>query len=331
MKIGISGKDALAVQRALYVALKEFGQNGTNDRSGNFGGRTKRDVALYQKLARITQTGEVGQITLQALWNRPKAFPAGGFDNYGVSLLYKAAIGTPTKVGTDLKYGARGAEVMALQIMLWRCLGAESKNARNGVYGAGVQADLALFLRRCDWRRKSTHNVDQETWAALWGFGDARARDLARKAAVTPQDAIRQKIRTWGEWYVQNRNQISYSQVRPYPKSARLPLRTDCSGSATHILFMAGCKNDPNGRNYDGQGYTGTMYQRGTKVSLGAVRPGDLVFYGNQGGGVPSHVIIVIGPGDRAMTFGGWPPQFVNASTYWRYNLRTDVGARRYF
>jgi cell wall-associated NlpC family hydrolase len=97
---------------------------------------------------------------------------------------------------------------------------------------------------------------------------------------------------------------------------------------------MAGCKNDPHRRNYDGQGYTGTMYTNGKRIGLGNLkdlRPGDCVFYGNQGGGIPSHVVIVIGPGDRALNFGSNPPHFVNIGTYWRSNLRTDVGARRYF
>ena len=86
-------------------------------------------------------------------------------------------------------------------------------------------------------------------------------------------------------------------------------MRTDCSGSSTHVLFMAGCKNDPHGRGWDGQGYTGTMHQRGNRISLSSkLLPGDCVFYGNQGGGVPSHVVIVIGPGDRALNFGRTRP-----------------------
>jgi hypothetical protein len=320
----------LAVQRALYVGLKRLGSTGTNARNGAFGVKTVADVKKYQKLVKVKQTGQVGSTTLQHLWKHPEPY-AGSFDNYGVSILYRAKIGKATKVEA-VKYGAHNPHVMALQRMLWRCLGADAKNSRNGTFGKGTQVDLALFLKRANWKDKSTKRVDQETWAALWGFGDDRAKQLARKVMSTPDDVIRQKIRSWGEWYVQNRSRISYAQVRPYPKTASLPMRTDCSGSATNILFMSGCKNDPHGRGYDGQGYTGTMYQRGTRVPVdGKLLPGDCLFYGNQGGGVPSHVIIVIGPGDRAMTFGSNPPQFVYVSSYWRSNLRTDVGARRYF
>jgi hypothetical protein len=332
IRSGCSGKDVMAVQRALYVALDELGAKGTNAKNGTFGKKTAADIVKYQRLAKIKPTGKVGQLTLQALWNRPKKFPSGGFDPYGVSMLYRAKIGKPTKVGTNLKYGKKGPEVGALQRMLWRALGGDAQNKRNNVFGKGTQRDLALFLRRADWKDKPTNRVGQEVWAALWGFGDDRAKMLARKAAVSPDDAIRQRIRSWGEWYVQNRSRITYAQIRPYPKTANLPARTDCSGSSTHILFMSKCPNDPHGRGWDGQGYTGTMYQRGTRIPVsGPLKPGDCLFYGNQGGGVPSHVAIVIGPGDRMMTFGHNPPEFVYASSYWRSNLRTDVGARRYF
>jgi cell wall-associated NlpC family hydrolase len=193
---------------------------------------------------------------------------------------------------------------------------------------------MRRFYNRANWQDRNPEKCTNQDWVALWAFGDDRAKELARKVIATPDDVIRQKIRSWGEWYVQNRSRITYAQIRPYPKTGKLPMRTDCSGSSTHVLFMAGCKNDPHRRGYDGQGYTGTMYTNGKRIGLSNLkdlRPGDCVFYGNQGGGIPSHVVIVIGPGDRALNFGSNPPHFVNIGTYWRSNLRTDVGARRYF
>jgi hypothetical protein len=223
---------------------------------------------------------------------------------------------------------------MAAQRMLWRSLGTASRNARNGVYGDKTAGDVRRFYQRANYPDRNPEVISQDDWARLWPFADERARDLARKMIKKPNEVVRQKIRSWGEWYVQNRSRISYAQVRPYPKNGSLPVRTDCSGSSSHILFMAGCPNDPHGRGWDGQGYTGTMYNRGNRISIGTgsnLLPGDCVFYGNQGGGVPSHVVIVIGPGDRAMTFGHNPPEFVRISSYWRGNLRGDIGARRYF
>jgi len=333
---GCEGGDVMAVQEAVYVALKERGGKGTNTKSGQYGEKTIRDIKNLQTMVGINPSGEVGLNTLEAMWDKHKTFKdAGAFSDRSVQLLYRCKLGNPTKLTEgELKQGAKGPHVAALQRMLWRALGGDTQNTRSGEYGKGTTADMKEFYRRANWQDRNPAVCTNKDWAALWAFGDDRAKDLARKKVVTPDQAIRQAVRSWGEWYVANRSRITYAQIRPYPKSAKLPMRTDCSGSSTHVLFMAGCPNDPHGRKYDGQGYTGTMYTRGKRIGLGdpkALQPGDCVFYGNQGGGIPSHVVIVIGPGDRALNFGANPPHFVNIGTYWRSNLRTDVGARRYF
>jgi hypothetical protein len=332
--VGCKGGDVLAVQRALYGALRTRGGKATNTRSSSYGAKTVSDVKAFQKLAGLNQSGKVGLNTLLALWAKASGkHDAGAFDDYGVQLLYRCKLGNPTTLKPDeLKVGSKGPHVKAAQRMLWRALGEQSVNARDGTYGSGVVKDMTRFQNRANWQDRNPKNIGQNDWVALWGFGDDRAKELARKTVVTPKEAIYQQIRSWGEWYVQNRGRISYAQVRKYPKNGALPVRTDCSGSSTHILFMGGCPNDPHGRGYDGYGYTGTCYQRGHRIALGGkLLPGDCVFYGNQGGGVPSHMVIVIGPGDRALTFGGNPPQFVHISSYWLTNRRNDLGARRYF
>jgi hypothetical protein len=333
---GCKGGDVTAVQRALYAALRERGSQGTNAKNGEYGAKTIADVKALQTMLGLNPSGEVGLNTMVALWDRcRKDRPAGAFDDHGVQLIFRCKLGNPTTLKPgELERGAKGPHVTALQRMLWRALGADSENNRQGTYGDGVVADMRRFYGRANWQDRNPAKCTQQDWVALWAFGDDRAKALARKTITTPADAIRQKVRSWGEWYVQNRSRITYAQIRPYPKTGALPMRTDCSGSSTHVLYMAGCPTDPHGRHFDGQGYTGTMYTRGKRVglgSLGDLRAGDCVFYGNQGGGVPSHVVIVIGPGDRALNFGSNPPHFVNIGTYWRTNLRTDVGARRYF
>jgi cell wall-associated NlpC family hydrolase len=333
---GCQGGDVMGTQRALYHALKELGSKATNDRSGKFGPRTKHDVQTLQRLRHIAASGQVGVPTFLALWNDCQVHPAGGYNPDSVAMLYRTTLGKPGKVPAGLKQGAKGKHVSAMQRMLWRALGGDSQNARNGTWGAKTTADMRRFHQRCKWPDRPHDRCGQATWEALWPFGDDNAKTLARKAqaaVVSPDAQVRQKIRSWGEWYVTNRARITYAQVRPYPKTADLPIRTDCSGSATSILRWAGCPNDPHQRGWDGQGYTGTMQVNGNRIPLtaSALQPGDCVFYGNQGAGISSHVVIVIGPGDRAMTFGHNPPQFCWISSYWRDNLRTDIGARRYF
>jgi cell wall-associated NlpC family hydrolase len=325
------------VQRALYVALADLGKEATNAKNGEYGQKTIDDVKAYQRAAGLDITGRCGQNTFQALWERHKKNAnAGAFDDYGVSLAFRVNVGNATTLADPVKQGNHGKNVTALQRMLWRALGAQSTNARNGEYGQKTADDLRRFLNRADWAGKPTDKVNNEVWRAAWAFGDEHAHDLAKEAEKKqnekpPADQIRQKVRTWGEWYVQNKSKITYAQIRPYPKNANLPMRTDCSGSSTHVLYMAGCPNDPHGRGWDGQGYTGTCQGRGQKISFGSVKPGDCVFYGNQGDGVSSHMVIVIGPGDRALNFGSDPPRYVNISSYWLDARRGDIGARRYF
>ena len=90
--------------------------------------------------------------------------------------------------------------------------------------------------------------VGPQTWAKL----DALApSDLA--------DAIRDEA----SWGVVHEAEIHYGQLRPIDGLAtphKLPLATDCSGFVTLCYKWAGAP-DPNGRGYDGYGYTGTLLQ----------------------------------------------------------------------
>ena len=52
----------------------------------------------------------------------------------------------------------------------------------------------------------------------------------------------------------------------------------DCSSFFTGVYYEAGAP-DPNGRGYDGTGFTGTMAQNGRRV-LAPPRPGDANMYG---------------------------------------------------
>lgn len=86
------------------------------------------------------------------------------------------------------------------------------------------------------------------------------------------------------------------------------PNYADCSSLATWLLWDAmhrpyGTRDLVNNTRWL-YGYTGSMYRRGKAVTkLSSVKIGDLVFYGNQGGGIPSHVAIAIG-GGRVLSHG---------------------------
>lgn len=79
------------------------------------------------------------------------------------------------------------------------------------------------------------------------------------------------------------------------------PATADCSSFTTWILWVVlvnhfGLHPDiVNGAAWR-EGYTGTQVDHGVKVN-GRKRFGDLVFYGDQGGGVPKHVAMYVGWG----------------------------------
>ncbi len=58
---------------------------------------------------------------------------------------------------------------------------------------------------------------------------------------------------------------------------------------------MAASFADPNGRGYDGQGWTGTLLRHMTEIAQDDVQAGDLVVWGDYPG---HHVALVLEPGD---------------------------------
>jgi cell wall-associated NlpC family hydrolase len=105
---------------------------------------------------------------------------------------------------------------------------------------------------------------------------------------------VRQKIVAAARWGIANEPRIHYGQVRPMPLGQVLPLTTDCSGFATLCYFVAGAP-DPNGLDYNGAGWTGTMLRHMETVEPGEARRGDLVVWGAYPG---RHVAILLERGD---------------------------------
>ena len=113
---------------------------------------------------------------------------------------------------------------------------------------------------------------------------------------------------------VRNKDRIDYSQAYNRQEALRrkksitdgeYPLHADCSSTVYWMLWDVlkrpygvrdvVCKNewDP-----DGVCYTGTQYKNGKAVVHDKnLKVGDLIFYGDQGGGIPEHVAMYIGGG----------------------------------
>ena len=97
---------------------------------------------------------------------------------------------------------------------------------------------------------------------------------------------------------VKNRTEITYAEVRPIPVNLpkfHLPFTTDCSGFVTMMAKWSG-NPDPNGNDFDGQGYTGTMMSHLPHIALHQTLRGDLVVFGAYPG---LHVVALLDGGNH--------------------------------
>lgn len=146
------------------------------------------------------------------------------------------------------------------------------------------------------------------------------ARDFCRAFVKTPEERKREAIVAAGFYWHENRMRISYSQYRPFQRGRPpwVPSRWDCSAFVT-CCYEAGGAADPNGRGYDGLGYTGTLVSHGASIAQSALEPGDLVFYGSSWGkpgfpaGSPTHVALYVGwhfDQQMVLSLGSYPMGF---------------------
>jgi len=141
--------------------------------------------------------------------------------------------------------------------------------------------------------------------------------------------------RAYARKLVNAADRIGYSQTSSRPMQLvgpdDLPRHADCSSSVTTIFNAAGFE-DPNGRGYDGFGYTGTLVTHGRTVQLSDIQPCDLVFYGHASSGpgfpagAPTHVAMVMDRKGAIFTFGSDP-----GPSFRKISYRNDLHSiRRY-
>jgi hypothetical protein len=159
-----------------------------------------------------------------------------------------------------------------------------------GLYGAETHAAL-----------ERTHSKGHP---AEWAFDDYSVELMHEEAnLLNPEAVVRSAIVAAGFFWYAHRAAIAYREQRPFSllRPPAVPKVWDCSAFATNCYY-AGDAPDPNGRHYDGQGYTGTLMSRGKRVALAQMKPGDLIFWGyTQHGspafpvGSPTHVSVFTG------------------------------------
>lgn len=130
-------------------------------------------------------------------------------------------------------------------------------------------------------------------------------RAAQRKKIFHHHSQIRERIVANAKWGVAHSGEIHYQQRRPMDglhNPHKLPLYTDCSGFATDCYKWAGAP-DPNGLNYNGQGFTGSLLNHMHQIDRSQLRPGDLIVYEAFPG---VHVTIYIG-GGKCISQGSEP------------------------
>ena len=81
-----------------------------------------------------------------------------------------------------------------------------------------------------------------------------------------------------------------------------VPITADCSAAVTLWYKWAGAP-DPNGLNYNGTGYTGTLLGHGRHIALKDVLPGDVIVYG-PGTGWHTALVVEAGPDPLTVSHG---------------------------
>jgi len=210
-----------------------------------------------------------------------------------------------------LKPGSRGPRVHDLQWMLDHVTHAGLE--RDGDFGPMTEEAVVHY-------QATRHlHVDGVVGPATWTRLTVEYR--AGLHVVDPVVTFRRHVSYWCGWFVSYAAHSVYSWDRPYPRQVLPVMRTDCSGSSSFVLHQSRVlvrgrllPFDPNGLDWNGQGYTGTLAAHGRPVSLAALVAGDLIFvYPGAGpGGAPGHVQVALG-GGRAFSFGSWPPKYVDA------------------
>lgn len=155
--------------------------------------------------------------------------------------------------------------------------------------------------------RTHRHAVDKKQWAF-----DRVAIELQEDAyyikypKASPVESIMDAMVEYMEACVFYKDRIGYNQLRPmdsFDIHPRDGFTADCSEWATGIYKWARSKTglyvpDPNGRGYDGFGYTGTLLEHNSsrKITNGKFRVGDLGLYG-ESLWYTTHVVICVDEG----------------------------------
>jgi hypothetical protein len=186
----------------------------------------------------------------------------------------------------ELREGMVGKDVVAVKRAL-RAWKPTSISNKTNTYGPGAVKAVAAFQKAHG--KAATGVYDKATHALLAPFFDSfgvfllmhseAAEPPPRRKLVMAAFALYNYHRDTGKMhYTEDNRRMSVVRFKEKVPFSRV-IWEDCSSFVTACYFLAGVP-DPNGRGYDGQGYTGTLGQHGKVVATAF--PGDVVLYPNQ-------------------------------------------------
>jgi hypothetical protein len=200
--------------------------------------------------------------------------------------------------GRELRLGNAGPDCRAVKRALARAgFGPKLLGGLTGVFGKYAVANLRRFQTASKLDADGVYG--EATHAKLTPHFDSLSLKL-----YTSYDSTRHKVVEAARYFASIEPRVHYTQGPSRMQIVRERLRPrlllkkhvyeDCSSFVTGCYWIAGAK-DPNGRGFDGAGWTGTLAPHGHPVSTREAKPGDLAFYGRS---APwHHVALYIGSG----------------------------------